>query len=218
MSTYIKTETVWKVKTISERILLPACKEENALSLLKKKNYGTFLLMFSACHEQLYGQYVTHSHERGLTPVNHFTSLQTHLYLLLSLCVRACMCACVHTRVSTFHAFLTLSGVLLVCPWVFVTSGWLYEQLCEQEHFEMLHVNEIQCHIHTVIIIISLGPTSITGKQVRDNHCRWLRPPLDSHTSTDRNFWIWYDRGVIQIRNYTAFSNCTNTSKMIKLM
>ena len=38
----------------------------------------------------------------------------------------------------------------LVCLWVLITSGCLYEQLCECERFELFCVNEI----NSVIILI----------------------------------------------------------------
>ena len=41
----------------------------------------------------------------------------------------------------------------------FLTSGCLYERLCEHERFELFRVNEIQRHINTIIIIIQMFQT-----------------------------------------------------------
>ena len=40
------------------------------------------------------------------------------------------------------------------CPWVFVTSGCLYERLCERERFEFVRGKKIQLRLNTIIIII----------------------------------------------------------------
>ena len=59
------------------------------------------------------------------------------------------MCACVCVR------FVHLLVVCcLVCPSGFVTGRCLYERLCERERFDLCHINEIQRHMDTVVIII----------------------------------------------------------------